>query len=60
MGPSRIAWILFVVGVVFGFLAALRASGVGGLAAWFEPAAIASVAAGLAAWTFPGPAAPRA
>jgi len=52
--PRRAAWLLFGAGVVFGFLAALHESGVGGLADWFQSAAIASIAAGAAAWSFPG------
>jgi len=58
--PSKFAWVLFLIGAILGFLAALRDSGVGGLASWFGWAAVAAIAAGLAAWTFPGPAAPRA
>jgi hypothetical protein len=38
---------------VFFFLAALKASGVGGLVGWFLPAGLSALSVGCAMWAFP-------
>lgn len=51
--PRTASWVLFAVAAVFFFLAALRVSGVGGLAAWFSEAGLCALAVGCAMWAFP-------
>jgi hypothetical protein len=53
MTPRRVAWLLFAVAAVFLFLAALRTSGVGGLANWFEDAGLCALAVGCTMWALP-------
>jgi hypothetical protein len=52
--PRRFAWVLFAVAAVLLFLAALKQSGVNGLADWFGWAGLCALAVGCVAWALPG------
>lgn len=51
--PRRLAWILFAIAAVFLFLAALRTSGINGLANWFSNAGLCALAVGCFMWALP-------